>query len=192
MDPEQLRAAIASAQAGQAQGYEALLEGYGPRLFGYFIRATGSGHEAEDMLSELMLRLVRQLGRYDHRGRFEPWLFRIAANMVRDRIRRRKARPSRVSLSAESAGGAAVADGLAGQAVSVDAGLLAEESSAELQAALDRLDAATREMVLLRYFGEVSFKELSKMFECPIGTVLARVHRGLRTLREIMTKRHED
>ncbi|MBL7132843.1 MAG: sigma-70 family RNA polymerase sigma factor [Phycisphaerae bacterium] len=192
MDAEQLRAAIASAQAGEAEGYQALLDGYGSRLFGYFIRATGNSHDAEDMLSELMLRLVRQLGRYDHRGRFEPWLFRIAANMVRDRIRRRKVRPTPVSLSAESSGGAAVVDGLAGQVASVDAGLLAGESSAELQAALDGLDAATREMVLLRYFGELSFKELSKMFECPIGTVLARVHRGLRTLREIMTKRHED
>ena len=192
MDPEQLRAAIASAQAGEAEGYQALLDGYGSRLFGYFIRATGNGQDAEDMLSELMLKLVRRLGSYDHRGRFEPWLFRIAANMVRDRIRRRKARPIRVSLSFESPGGATVADGLAGQAKPVEAGLLAEELSAELQAALGRLDVATREMVLLRYFGEMSFEELAKMFECPIGTVLARVHRGLRTLRQMMVKRHED
>ena len=192
MDPEQLRAAIASAQAGEAEGFQALLDGYGSRLFGYFVRATGNGQDAEDMLSDLTLKLVRQLGRYDHRGRFEPWLFRIAANMVRDRIRRRKARPIGVSLSVESPSGATMADGLAGQAKPVDAGLLAEELSAELQAALDRLDAATREVVLLRYFGGMSFEELSKMFECPIGTVLARVHRGLRTLREIMAKRHED
>ena len=192
MDPEQLRAAIASAQAGEADGYQALLDDYGSRLFGYFVRATGSGQDAEDMLSDLMLKLVRQLGSYDHRGRFEPWLFRIAANMVRDRIRRRKARPIRVSLSVESPGGATMADGLAWQEKAVDAGLLVEESSAELQAALDRLDAATREVVLLRYFGGMSFEELSKMFKCPIGTVLARVHRGLRTLRQIMAKRHED
>ncbi len=192
MDPEQLRAAIASAQAGEADGYQALLDAYGWRLFGYFVRATGKAQDAEDMLSELMLKLVRQLGSYDHRGRFEPWLFRIAANMVRDRIRRRKARPIRVSLSVESPGGATMADGLAGQAKAVDAGLLAEELSAELQAALDRLDVATREVVLLRYFGGMTFEELAKMFECPIGTVLARVHRGLRALRKSMAKRHED
>ena len=192
MDAEQLRAAIASAQAGEAEGYQALLEGYGPRLFGYFIRATGNGHDAEDLLSELMLRLVRQLGRYDHRGRFEPWLFRIAANMVRDRIRRRKVSPTPVSLSAGSTAGGSVEDVLTGRPAPVDAGLLAEESSLELQAALDKLDETTREMVLLRYFSEMSFKELSKMFECPIGTVLARVHRGLGILRKFMTKKHAD
>jgi RNA polymerase sigma-70 factor (ECF subfamily) len=192
MDPEQLRAAIASAQAGEAEGYQALLDGYGPRLFGYFIRATGNGHDAEDLLSELMLRLVRQLDRYDHRGRFEPWLFRIAANMVRDRIRRRKASPKPVSLSAGSSNGGTVADVLTGRPAPVDAGLLGEELSIALQAALNRLDETTREMVLLRYFGEMSFKELSKMFQCPIGTVLARVHRGLGILREIMTKKHAD
>ncbi len=192
MDAEQLRAAIVSAQAGEAEGYQALLDGYGPRLFGYFIRATGNGHDAEDLLSELMLRLVRQLGRYDHRGRFEPWVFRIAANMVRDRIRRRKVKPTPVSLSAGSSAGGTMADVLAGRSTPVDAGLLADESSIELQGALNKLDATTREMVLLRYFSEMSFKELSKMFECPIGTVLARVHRGLGILRKVMTKKHAD
>jgi len=192
MEPQQLRAAIASAQAGKTQGYQALLDGYGQRLFGYFLRAIGNSHDAEDMLSELTLKLVRQLGGYDHRGRFEPWLFRIAANMVRDRIRRRKRSAPPVSLSAEGSGGGSLADGLTGPAEPVEAGLLGEESSAELQAALDRLDAVTRQMLLMRYFGETSFKELAKMFECPVGTVLARVHRGLRTLRQIMTKKHEN
>jgi RNA polymerase sigma-70 factor (ECF subfamily) len=44
-------------------------------------------------------------------------------------------------------------------------------------------------MVLLRYFGEMSFKELADIFECPIGTVLARVHRGLKALRKIMNRK---
>ena len=83
MDQQQLRKTIAAAKAGDAEGYRVLLEAYGSRLYGYFLRATGSSHDAEDMLGELMLRLVRRLESYDERGRFEQWLFRIAANMVR-------------------------------------------------------------------------------------------------------------
>jgi len=188
MEPQQFRAVIVAAKAGDDAAFEKLLDLYARRLYGYFFRATASHHDAEDLLSDLMLRLVRTLKRYDHRGRFEPWLFRIAANMVRDRIRRRKARPTPVSLSAETGGGAALGDQLPGAAANIDAHMLAGETSAELNEALQKLDVATREMVLLRYFGEMSFKELAGIFRCPIGTVLARVHRGLKSLRKVMGK----
>ena len=186
MEVERLRAMIAAAKAGSAEGYEALLDAYGPRLYGYFFRATRNHHDAEDLLSGVMLRLVRMLGKYDERGRFEPWLFRIAANMVRDRIRRRKAKPLPASLSAESESGDSLADHLPGRVEAVDSGLLAAEASADLREALEKLDPTTREMILLRHFGQMSFKEIAEMLECPIGTALARVHRGIKALRRLM------
>ncbi len=183
MEAQQLRAIIASAQEGSAEAYRALLDAYGPRLYGYFYRATGRHHDAEDLLGEMMLRLVKQLKRYDDRGRFEPWIFRIAANMVRDRIRRRKSKPPPVSLSVESPSGQTQADRLPGHEPGVDEPILRAEASLELREALDELDETTKEMILLRYFGEMSFKELAQHFGCPLGTVLARVHRGLKSLR---------
>jgi len=183
MDSRRLRATIASAQAGEARGYEALLEAYGPRLYGYFFRATGNHHDAEDLLGELTLRLVRRLSSYDDRGRFEPWLFRIAANMVRDRIRRIRANPRPVSLTAEDESGRTLAENLPAQKLDADAGLVADEMSTKLQAALEKLDETTRQMILLRHFAEMTFKEIAEVFDCPLGTALARVHRGLRALR---------
>ena len=188
MDAQRLRATIASAQAGSADAYRELLKAYGQRLYGYFVRATGRHHDAEDLVGELFLRLVRQLGKYDDRGRFEPWLFRIAANMVRDRFRRSKTRPAAVSLSAENESGKALVDQLPGHEEDVDADMLAAENTEGLHEALQRLDETTREMILLRYFGEMTFKELAENFQCPLGTVLARVHRGLKALRGIMTE----
>jgi len=186
MEAQQLRATIASAQEGDSEAYQRLLDAYGPRLYGYFYRATRRHHDAEDLLGEIMLRLVKQLKRYDDRGRFEPWLFRIAANMVRDRIRRRKSKPPPSSLSAENEAGQSRADRLEGRNTPVDEPLLQAEASEEVRQALDDLDAKTREMILLRFFGEMSFKELAEHFECPLGTVLARVHRGLKALRAKM------
>lgn len=189
MDPTRLRAIIRSAQAGEASGFQDLLEAYGPRLYGYFYRATGSHHDSEDLLGEMGLRLVRTLKSYDDRGRFEPWLFRIAANIIRDRIRRSKAAPGRVSLSFESEQGQALADDLPGESPAVEDEMLAAESSIRLQEALDKLDDVTRQIILLRHFARMSFKELARMFECPMGTVLARVHRGHRMLRKLLTAR---
>ena len=93
MDPQELRSTVASARNGDPEACAALLEAYGRRLYGYFLRAVGNVHDAEDMLAEMMLKLLQQLRRYDERGRFEPWLFRMAANMVRDRFRRIRAAP---------------------------------------------------------------------------------------------------
>jgi RNA polymerase sigma-70 factor (ECF subfamily) len=143
------------------------------------------------MLGELTLRLVRTLKDYDDRGRFEPWLFRIAANMVRDRIRRRRANPAPASLSAQSDSGESMAARVAGRLQPPNAEMLAAEASARLSGALEKLDVLTREMILLRHFGEMSFKELSELFGCPLGTVLARVHRGLKTLRRMLGGENE-
>ncbi len=186
MDTQQLRDAICSAQAGDAAGYEAILRTYNPRLYGYFLRATGQTHDAEDLLGELTLRLVRTLGRYDHRGRFEPWLFRIAANLLRDRFRKSKTRPKPVSLSGKPDERGDISARLPGPGLAVDAGLLRREANEQLHEALAHLDDMTREMILLRHFGQLSFREIATQFGCPLGTALARVHRGLKKLRANM------
>jgi RNA polymerase sigma-70 factor (ECF subfamily) len=191
MEPEQLRAVIVSAQAGDSSAYRELLDAYGRRLYGYFLRATGSHHDAEDLLGEVMLRLVSRLDKYDDRGRFEPWLFRVAANMVRDRIRRTKANPTPTSLSIDSEAGTSRADQLLADTERVDEGILAEEASGRLQQALMKLDDTTRDMILVRHFGQMNYKEIAELFQCPLGTALARVHRGLKALRRMMSKDYE-
>lgn len=191
MHSQQLRAMIAAARSGGEEAYRQLLAGYGPRLYGYFYRATRSHHDAEDLLGEVMLRLVRRLGDYDDRGRFEPWLFCVAANLVRDRIRRARANPTPMSLEAGSDAGMALVESLSGPDVAVDGDVLADEVSEELSSALARLDERSRQMVLLRHFGEMSFKEIAEVFECPVGTVLAKVHRALKSLRVVLEANNE-
>ena len=196
-DPErgrsrrELSALIAAVRAGAEQGYRELLAAYGPRLYGYFLRATGSHHDAEDLLGELMVRLVRHLPGYEDRGRFEPWLFSIAANLVRDRIRRARTSPPGLSLEAESDDGASLGETIAGRDEPADARLVRAEQQVELLAALDNLDEQSRQMVLLRHFGQLSFKEMAEIFDCPIGTVLAKVHRALKALRAILEQSDE-
>jgi RNA polymerase sigma factor (sigma-70 family) len=180
---KQASAMIAGARAGAEGAYQELLAAYGPRLYGYFFRATGSHHDAEDLLGELLLRLVRHLPAYDDRGRFEPWLFSIAANLVRDRIRRSKTAVPAASLEAESGGRPALAEAIAGHDEPVEAGLLREQMRADVAAALESLEEQSRQMVLLRHFGQLSYREIAEIFNCPIGTVLARVHRALKVLR---------
>ena len=190
--PDRTGAVITAVRAGAEGAWEEFLAVYGKRLYGYFFRATGSHHDAEDLVSELMVRLVRKIGQYDDRGKFEPWMFRIAANLVRDRIRRIKVRPTAMSLDSNDDEQAGLGETISGADCPVDAGLLAGENRSALDAALAQLPEKSRQMVLLRHFGDMSFKEIAKIYNCPVGTVLARVHRALKTLRTVLEASNEN
>ena len=190
MDSTELASVIERAQRGEARAFDTLVDAYSRRLYGFLYRLTGSREDAEDLVQEVFLRIVRTIGRYRHEGRFEPWVFRIAANLARDRARRRARAPEMTSL--ETGGGP---DDVSGNSSS-DAGSRAErppQSSLELeenvdhlQRALARLPQAEREVVMFRHYGHMSFAQIAEVMGTPLGTALARAHRGLGRLREWM------
>src|SRR5262245_33368522 len=113
MDGEALADCIRRAQRGDAAAFDLLLELYAGRLFGFLYRLTGSRPDAEDLMQEVFVRLVRTIGAYAHDGRFEAWLFRIASNLVRDRVRRAMRAPRQIGPGpAHEAGGGNGADPL--------------------------------------------------------------------------------
>ncbi len=191
MESQRLRKDIAAAQAGIAEGFESLLATFGPRLYGFFLKATGNHHEAEDLLGEISIRLVKNLGNYDHRGRFEPWLFRIAANMLRDRRRRASSRSTTFSLNASDDETMALEDRVSSNTAAPGHRIEVQEDVESLDEALNQLDDVTRQLIVMRHFGDMSFKEISQTCEMPLGTVLARVHRGLKSLRKMIGTQDE-
>jgi RNA polymerase sigma-70 factor (ECF subfamily) len=126
--------------------------------------------------------MLRALDGYQENGRFEPWLFSIAANLARD-WRRRQGRSMVVPAggSQEEAQAAAVSG-----EPDVDCGLIQAEQADQLQQALAGLSEAEREVVTLRFFSDLSFKEIAEVLKVPLGTALARAHRGLKHLRDKM------
>ena len=100
LDAEALASVIERARRLDPEAYDELVDAYGQRLFGFLYRLTGNREDAEDLLQEVYLRVVRTLPDYTHEGRFEGWLFRIAANLGRDRIRRARRSPSILPMSA--------------------------------------------------------------------------------------------
>lgn len=179
---------IEAAQAGQAEAFDRILTAYGPRLYGYLYRLIGSRQDAEDLLQDLFVRVVRGIGDYDHTGRFESWLFRIALNLVRDRQRHLRRR--RGLLGAWGSG-----NGQGGEEVRAAEPVADEEPSAameraedadQLQAALAALPPAEREVIMLRFFSDLTFQEIADVMGTPLGTALARGHRALRRLRGLL------
>lgn len=192
MDGGTLAEVIQGAQRGDPASFDRLVELYASRIFGFLYRFTGSREEAEDLMQEVFLRVVRMISAYCHDDRFEAWLFRIAANLARDRIRRASRTPRLVDAAvllrheSDLDGEPGSLEGSSGSSQAVDARLVREEVVDALNAALAELPDAEREVIMLRHFAELSFKEIAELTGTPLGTALARSHRGLAKLREIM------
>jgi len=192
MDERVLAELIQRAQRGDSGSFERLVDEFAGRLYGFVFRSTGSRHDAEDLTQEVFVRVVRMIRDYQHEGRFEAWLFRIAANLVRDRLRRIRRAPRVV------AGADALEDGTVEQGGAAGAGnapiddeapedtLIRAEDVDALDAALAKLPESEREVIMLRHFSQLPFKEIAEVLGCPLGTALARAHRGLGHLRQIM------
>ena len=192
MDEETLAESIQGARKGDAAAFDRLVDAFAPRIFGFLFRLTGSRHDAEDLMQEVFIRVVRMIQAYQHQGRFEAWIFRIAANLVRDRVRRVKRRPTHIS-SSTIAGAAtdnypAGPDAIAGTNEAIESRLVREEETNALNVALAKLPEAEREVIMLRHFSEMSFNEIAEATGSPLGTALARSHRGLKRLRVLMSE----
>lgn len=171
---------VSRAKANQPEAVEQLFDLYAPRLYGLLLRMTGSPADAEDLLQETCIKMLRALNGYQENGRFEPWLFSIAANLARDWLRRQG------RLIVAAAGGTdEESEAIAvSQEPDVDQRLVQAEQVDQLQRALMELSAAEREVVTLRFFSDLSFKEIAQALNVPLGTALARAHRALKHLRD--------
>jgi RNA polymerase sigma-70 factor (ECF subfamily) len=171
---ENLDRIIAGCKSGDSESFSQLVDMYAGRCYGYFYRLTGNRAVSDDLLSELFVKLVEKIGSF--RGSsFEGWLFRVASNIFHDYLRD-KQRQSRLLDAQKSQL----------QSQTSDPGRSNGDSVEKLQLQLNKLDADTREVIMLRYYSQVSFKEIARMRAEPIGTTLSKVHRGLKKLRELM------
>ena len=165
---------IIGCKHGDAGCFSQLVDSYANRLYGYFYRLTGNNDVSDELLSELFVKLVTKISSF-RGGSFEGWLFKVASNVFYDYLRSRqrwektlRAGKKRLESKLTETRGA-------------DSGQIDE-----LQIQLDKLDADTRELIILRFYSQASFKEIAAMRSEPIGTTLSKLHRGLKKLRELM------
>ena len=169
------------------QALTALVEAFSSRVFGLLFRLTGSREVAEDLTQETFLRVVRTIADYEHSGKFEVWLFRIAGNLARDLHRQQKRRGPTASLDgADGDRDFDVAQPRDASDGSLANALANVEQESRLRECLERLPEQDREIVLLRHFSELSFREIAEMLGVPLGTARARGHRALARLRQEM------
>ncbi len=163
---------IARGDAGAAR---ILVERWERPVFAFVERMVGSREEAQDLSQEVFLRVCASARRYDRKGRFRSWLFRIAGNLARTSLRRRKILrwvPFRPEIHDRKGGGARPDDGVE-----------REEERSRVRAALERLPARQRQAVLLRRFEEMSYREIASTMKISVAAVESLLQRAMKALR---------
>ena len=170
--------AVARSRDGDLDAYAVLVARYTLRAH----RAAfllGAGEEADDVVQDAFVKAFRHLSRFRVGEPFGPWLLRIVTNETKNLTRSRRRRAALVlRLSAAESGGAA-ADGPVDE-------VLAAERRGQLMAAVNALPDRERQVLVCRYYLDLSEAETAQVLEWPLGSVKSRTSRALNRLRGLL------
>ncbi len=171
---------IARVKAGEAAAFGLLYDRYVERVYRYVFYRVRDTAEAEDVTSDVFMRALRAMPRYETRQPFLAWLYRIARNAVIDRARRR-----RTQLSFEDA----LAHPNADRVIDPDATLFREADVATLRNALRQLTPLQQEVIVLRYVEGLDTRSIGRIVGKREGTVRGIEFRALGALRQLVPSR---
>lgn len=154
--------------SGDESALRELLSRYERRLSSFLYRNTG-GRDVEDLYQETWVRVVRHASKFDPSKKFSTWLFQIAINLCRDWLRRKPPEPQLVGDDRVSS-----------------AAMARTEAALDVQRLLTQLPAEQREVLILRYYHDMTEEQVAEVLGCPRGTVKSRAHHAFARLSEIV------
>ncbi len=152
---------------------------------GYLLWATGRADLADELTQEVFYRAWRARDRYHEQGTARSYLVKIADRLVCDRGRRQG---REITLDEDAWERIEPVDGAGEPLGSVERA----ESAEQLAEALESLSADQRRVLLLRYYGDLSFREIAQTMNCPLSTALSHCRRGLSVLRKLLVDKSEE
>ncbi len=184
---------LARCRRGEAEAWDELFDRHYAAA-GRFIFQLGpdlTREDVEEICQEVFLSVIRNLGSFHGDSQFQTWLFRIAANKARDFRERQQAAKrgggqAPLSLQAEDPESGLTIDP-PGNGPEPDSALLQAEEFGQVRQALDRLEAPCREVIELRYFGDLSYDEIAQTLKLNPKTVSSRLSKCLDRL-EILVR----
>jgi RNA polymerase sigma-70 factor, ECF subfamily len=171
---------VAAVQAGDSSAFDVLVRRWDRKIQGAAYRVLGSDDEARDVSQEAFLKAYRGLPGFKGDARFSSWLYQIALNLCRDRLRRRKGREfvSLDDVAPVVRSGPSVADVVESR-----------DLARRVASAVEALSADQREVIVLKEYEGLTFPEIAEVLGIPVSTVKTRLYRGLVQLRALLEMR---
>lgn len=168
---------------GDNPAFDALLERYKQKLYGYILYYVKQADTADDLFQETFVKAIVTIkqGKYTENGKFSGWLMRIAHNLIVDYFRNEQ---NEVPLSGQPGEGASFARPYYAER-GIEAQLIHEQDLEDVKRLIEFLPDSQREVIYLRFYAELSFKEIAQATGVSINTALGRVRYALLNLRRM-------
>ncbi len=173
---------------GNKSAISTLIEKHNRRVRDYIRMMVGDSDLAADIAQETFIKAVSVIdeGRYTDKGKFLSWVLRIAHNKALDYFRSQK---NNSSVS-ESSAGYNVLGTIKYADKSIEDSMISEQVDADIRALVEQLPDEQREVVMLRYYSDLSFKEIADQTGVSINTALGRMRYALINLRKMIKERN--
>jgi RNA polymerase sigma factor (sigma-70 family) len=174
---------INSFNAGNVNAFETLVLRHKDKLFTSIFFLVKDKYLAEDIFQDVFIRIIDTIksGRYTEEGKFLPWAMRIAHNLCVDYFRKVKRTPTIKNSDDQD-----IFEVLNFTEDSAEDKMIKKQSHNRVRDMLDQLPEDQREVIILRHYADMSFKEIAEITNCSINTALGRMRYGLINLRKMM------
>ena len=177
---------IARYLEGDERAFEELLNRHQQKIYTSIYLFVKEQSLAEDIFQEVFIKIIDTLrkGKYNHEGKFLQWAMRISYNMCVDYFRRTKRRPKVAPTETFD-----IFDVLQATDDNAEQRIIRSQTHDKVRHLVDMLPPEQREVVILRHYADMSFKEIAKLTRVSINTALGRMRYALINIRKMLKKR---
>lgn len=179
------------AKKGNERAFETLLKKYRKSVYYMLLKMVNNPDDAEDLTQEAFAKAFSSLEKFDPRYAFSTWLFRIATNNCIDFIRKKRIQTISIDTPYENDEGDSMSFDIRDPDLTPSEVMLRKQRQEYLKKAIERLPLKYQKLVELRYFKELSYEEVAKELELPLGTVKAQLFRARELLNQELSHMKE-
>ena len=178
---------VKSYMNGDESSFEFLLRKHKDKVFAFILSKIKNYNLAHDVFQDTFVKVINSLknGNYNEEGKFVPWVMRIAHNLVIDHFRRQSKKRS-ISPNEDFD----IFDVIKDPNLNIEQDMISEQIFKDVRNLIDKLPNDQREVVVMRYYKDLSFKEIAKLTGVSINTALGRMRYAVMNLRKLVEKYH--
>ncbi|MGV3686551.1 MAG: RNA polymerase sigma factor [Daejeonella sp.] len=168
---------------GHESSLEELIRRHKTKIYTSIYLLVKDSYLAEDIFQDAFIKVINTLkaGKYNEEGKFLPWVIRIAHNLVIDHFRKEKRTPVVTTVE-----GFDIFEVLKFYDESTEDRIIREQTHKDLRELIHLLPPEQKEVLIMRHYGELSFKEIADITDVSINTALGRMRYALNNLRKMM------
>ena len=177
---------IASFQQGNTRAFDTLIDRYQEKIYNTILFMVKDSYLADDLIQEIFIKIIDNIKqkKYAEEGKFLPWALRISHNFCIDHFRKVKRTPTIKTSDDQD-----IFEVIKFSDHAADYKMTRSQTHKNIQELVDLLSEEQREIIVLRHYANLSFKEIAQMTNCSINTALGRMRYGLINLRKMMNER---